>query len=102
MHAVVRVVPLALGAAFAASLVAQPTELPAIFAPRAKAEVPPNPRAAERRAAATAISERSRSLINEASARVLESAPIPDGPVASGGASVDPGIGATVMSPVIL
>jgi hypothetical protein len=102
MHAVVRAVPLALGFFHAFSiLIAQPAELPAIFAPRV-ATPSPEPLVPKVRPARAPVSERARSLMEAAAVRVLEEAVAFDVPVTTGGTYVDGSTGATVMAPVVV
>jgi hypothetical protein len=105
MHAVLRVVLLALGSLFVASNGhAQPAELPAIFAPRATQAATSSTARGSRPGAAALVSDRARSLIQAATVRVLEGAAIFDAPVAasSRGSFVDVATGATVMAPMIV
>lgn len=104
MHAVLRAPLLAAaGLLLLTSTRAQPPELPPIFAPR-----PASPDAAIKpptvpRLSASPLSDHVRLMINAATARALEEAPVADTPVSTGSAlGVDTTTGAMVMAPVVV
>jgi hypothetical protein len=102
MHAVLCALPLALGVGFAVTLRAQPGELPAIFAPKGVPNEPPRRSPLAARETATPISQRSRLLMNEATIRVLEAAPVSHTPIAAGNVYLDSATGTMVMAPVVV
>ena len=103
MHTALRTLPLvALGLCSLGSLRSQTAELPAIFAPKTSAERPRTPARAPARVGTTPVSERVRSLIAAASARVLENAVVFDAPKTVPAAIVDESTGAMVMAPFVV
>ena len=103
MHAALRTLPLvALGLCSLSSLRSQSTEWPAIFAPKASAERPRTPARAPARVGTSPVSERVRSLISAASARVLENAVAFHAPKAAPAMIVDEASGAMVMAPFVV
>ena len=103
MHAALRTLSLvALGLCLLSSLRSQTAELPAIFSPKASAERPRTPARAPPRAGTAPVSERVRSLIAAASARVLENAVAFDAPKTAPTVTVDASSGAMVMAPYVV
>ena len=103
MHAALRTLPLvALGLCSFSSLRSQTTELPAIFAPKVSAERARMPARAPARVGTSPVSERVRSLISAASARVLDNAVVFNMPTTTPDVVVDEASGAMVMAPVVV
>ena len=103
MHAALRTLPLvALGLCSFSSLRSQTTELPAIFAPKMSAERARMPTHAPSNTGTSPVSERVRSLISAASARVLENAVPFSTPTTTSDVVVDESSGAMVMAPVVV
>jgi hypothetical protein len=103
MHAALRALPLvALGLCSFSSLRSQTTELPAIFAPKVPAERARTPARAPSSIGTSPVSERVRSMMSAASARMLEKAVVFDPPTTTPGVVVDESSGAMVMAPVVV
>src|SRR5687768_15035803 len=102
MHAVLRAVPLALGLVFADELCAQTAPVPAIFAPHVGKDTPASDSRAAWPASPSIVSDRVRSLVQAASAKVLEEAKAFEVIDVSyvGNLSTDAASGATLMRPM--
>ena len=103
MHARLRVFPLLFVVTVACVLCAQ-TERPPLFAPDfiPADEVRPAPSTAGTSVPAKPLSERVRSMVNDAAKQMLEQVAVFDAPASSGGPLlITPG-GATVMAPMIV